>query len=86
MLYGFETEDAWDESLTWLYGHVPVEHGPLEQILDNYEDYQDEMSFRDWVINEYSRKEILIHAAEHKAIPKHRYTQAYYKKHPEEKE
>ncbi|NQY79910.1 MAG: tyrosine-protein phosphatase [Candidatus Caenarcaniphilales bacterium] len=86
VLYGYETEDAWDESLTWLYGHVPVEHGPLEQILDNYEDYQDEMSFRDWVINEYSRKEILIHAAEHKAIPKHRYTQAYYKKHPEEKE
>ncbi len=80
VLYDYEREDAWEESLTWLYGHVPVEHGPLEQILDNYENHENEMSFRDWVINEYSRKEILIHAAEHNAIPKHRYTKAYFKK------
>ena len=85
VLYDYDVEDAWKESLTWVYGHVPVEHGPLEQILDNYEDVENEMSFRDWVINKYSRKDILVHAAEHKAIPKHRYTQAYYKKYPNHK-
>ena len=78
-LYDYDVASAWQESLTWKYGHVAVEHGPLEQILRNYQKYENEISFRDWVQEHYSRKNILIHAAKHKAIPKKKYPKSYYK-------
>lgn len=70
ILYGYGVDDAMASSYNKIYGHIPDPDGPLEQILSRYKEFEDEMSFKEWIETKYKRKEILKYSAEHRAIPK----------------
>lgn len=78
ILYDFPVEKAFKSSLNIPYGHLPNLNGPVEQVLVRYQDDLEanpthKLSFKDWIKHEYVRKEILVHAAKHKAIPESKY-------------
>jgi len=78
ILYDFPIDKAFKSSLNIPYGHLPNPNGPVEQVLLRYQiaqnkDPQHKLNFKDWIRKHYIRKEILVHAAKHKAIPESKY-------------
>lgn len=76
ILYDFPVDKAFKSSLNIPYGHLPNPNGPVEQVLLRYQiekKKNPELDFKNWIKNHYVRKEILIHAAKHKAIPESKY-------------
>jgi protein-tyrosine phosphatase len=69
VLYDFSVDEAFASSYNKIYGHLPNPNGPLEQVLSRYKEFENEMSFREWVETKYKRKEIINYAVEHDAIP-----------------
>lgn len=57
-VYGENLEQA-QESMSWVYGHLPDPQGPLEMVFEDYKLYMDQMNFKEYVTKHYGAKRLL---------------------------
>ncbi len=58
-LYDFNLNDAKASSYNPYYGHIPDLDGALEQVLEQFRPYENDMNFRDFIEQKYNRQAIL---------------------------
>lgn len=54
-LYDMSFKEARGDSFHWYYGHLPNSNGPIESVLRDYAEYENQMTFREWMNDHYER-------------------------------